>query len=208
MTVFEAARSVSAIDAARKLGIPVKRTGKRAVARCVFHADRTPSMVLYPEDKGFHCFGCGAHGDAIALYGQMHRLKPLDAARKLCDDFGLFWTKSSAPPVRRPDPKRLNDRLLAFRERQAAFWEDQRHQAQLRMNIREEQLCREKVPFDEWWDDPQWASAKADEVQAAEELASLMDMSITELWHLYQNTKEEHNERKYELGRTAKADGR
>lgn len=29
--------------------------------RCPFHADKSPSFVLYP-DNSFHCFGCGAHG--------------------------------------------------------------------------------------------------------------------------------------------------
>jgi DNA primase len=35
-------------------------TRKRMI-RCPFHADRTASLCLYPNN-GFHCFGCGAHG--------------------------------------------------------------------------------------------------------------------------------------------------
>jgi hypothetical protein len=31
--------------------------------KCVFHDDSTPSLRIYPDH--FHCFGCGAHGDAI-----------------------------------------------------------------------------------------------------------------------------------------------
>ena len=30
-------------------------------------SDKTPSLVLYPERSGYHCFGCGVHGDAIDL---------------------------------------------------------------------------------------------------------------------------------------------
>ena len=33
--------------------------------RCPFHADGTPSFKVDPERQEFHCFGCGAHGDAL-----------------------------------------------------------------------------------------------------------------------------------------------
>ncbi|MFQ5382509.1 MAG: CHC2 zinc finger domain-containing protein [Dehalococcoidia bacterium] len=37
----------------------------RFVARCPFHEDEHPSLVVYPETRSFHCFGCGAAGDVI-----------------------------------------------------------------------------------------------------------------------------------------------
>lgn len=55
--------------------------------RCPFHADRTPSMKIYAD--GFHCFGCGAHGDVIDLVGRLFGLSAMDAAKKLNDDFSL-----------------------------------------------------------------------------------------------------------------------
>jgi hypothetical protein len=33
---------------------------------CIFHPDRNPSMVLYPDDT-FHCYACEAHGDSLDL---------------------------------------------------------------------------------------------------------------------------------------------
>src|SRR5262249_50828764 len=30
---------------------------------CPFHDDHTPSLVIFPDH--FHCFVCGAHGDAV-----------------------------------------------------------------------------------------------------------------------------------------------
>ena len=43
------------------LGIP---QGKRVVIRCPSenHRDSTPSFAIY-KDGGFHCFGCGLHGN-------------------------------------------------------------------------------------------------------------------------------------------------
>ena len=57
MTVFEAARQVDCIQAAERLGLPLKRSGSRRFTRCLFHAENTPSMCLYPDDGGFYCFG-------------------------------------------------------------------------------------------------------------------------------------------------------
>lgn len=42
----------------------VRRQGARWVTTCPFHADKNPSLVLYPDGKGY-CFGCGWTGDAL-----------------------------------------------------------------------------------------------------------------------------------------------
>lgn len=43
----------------------LKKAGKDYAACCPFHSERTPSFTV-SEAKGiFHCFGCGANGDAI-----------------------------------------------------------------------------------------------------------------------------------------------
>ena len=197
MNVFEAARQVSAVDAAQKLGIPFRRTGQRGLARCVFHQDRTPSLMLYPQNKGYHCFGCGAHGDAISLYGHMHSATPLEAAKQICRDFQLEWEDGSRPSGRarssRADPRVLRMQLMNFRGQRTKMLERMVKDAQTRMNLREKALETHRVPFDEWWDDPEWAAAKAAEVEASEELAQLADMSVSDLWAYYRNVKEEEH---------------
>ncbi len=45
----------------------VKRAGRLAAMLCPFHGDTSPSLYLYPDDGHFHCFSCGAHGDAYDL---------------------------------------------------------------------------------------------------------------------------------------------
>ncbi len=47
----------------------MKRSGKSWKGRCPFHADRTPSFVVWPESRGWRCFGaCAEGGDVITLY--------------------------------------------------------------------------------------------------------------------------------------------
>ena len=57
---------------ARYLELTVR--GQNYVARCPFHLDRTPSFVVFPTTQTFHCFGCRAHGDALAFLMKIERL--------------------------------------------------------------------------------------------------------------------------------------
>ena len=43
--------------------VALKKAGREYKACCPFHGEKTPSFYVY--DDGYHCFGCGAHGNAI-----------------------------------------------------------------------------------------------------------------------------------------------
>lgn len=75
---------VSVPEAARYYGVDTKRGN---MCRCLFHEENTPSMKLY--EKNYHCFGCGAHGDVIALTAQIFGTSMLNAAKRLNADFNL-----------------------------------------------------------------------------------------------------------------------
>ena len=82
--------AVSVKEAAEYYGLEVNRGN---MVCCPFHADRTPSMKL--NEDYFYCFGCGAHGDVIALAAQLFDLPPATAAKKLAADFGITGQKPS-----------------------------------------------------------------------------------------------------------------
>src|SRR4051794_10627946 len=71
-----ATRAVPILEVAQALGLPVR--GHKA--RCFNGAghrngeDHTPSLTFYPAEARFHCFGCGAHGDAIDLVRAVREL--------------------------------------------------------------------------------------------------------------------------------------
>jgi len=65
---------------------PLRRSGRNYVARCPFHDDRHPSLVVYPETQSFYCFGCRVHGDSLNFLMKMERLtfrEALQVAREL-----------------------------------------------------------------------------------------------------------------------------
>jgi DNA primase len=73
--------------------VQLRRVGRDLKGLCPFHAEKTPSFHVR-EDKGFyHCFGCGAHGDAIRFVMNTENLGFLDAVEKLAAEAGLSVPK-------------------------------------------------------------------------------------------------------------------
>ncbi len=62
------------------------QTNRRGMARCPFHDDHTPSMIL---DQNYYCFGCQAKGDAIDFVSKLFGISPIEAVRKLIRDMNL-----------------------------------------------------------------------------------------------------------------------
>ena len=61
--------------------VALKRVGRRWSGLCPFHQERSPSFSVNGEEGFYHCFGCGASGDAISFVRQMDHLDFADAVR-------------------------------------------------------------------------------------------------------------------------------
>ena len=65
------------------------KAGREFKACCPFHNEKSPSFTVN-DDKGFyHCFGCGAHGDAIRWLTDQRGLAFMDAVKELAGEAGL-----------------------------------------------------------------------------------------------------------------------
>lgn len=81
--------------------VKVTRAGREYKACCPFHSEKTPSFTIN-DDKGFyHCFGCGAHGDAIRWLTDHAALSFVDAVEQLCGEAGVAVPQSSPEAARR-----------------------------------------------------------------------------------------------------------
>ncbi len=43
----------------------LRKSGSNFSGKCPIHNDKTPSMVVYPDNQSWHCFGCNKGGDVI-----------------------------------------------------------------------------------------------------------------------------------------------
>ncbi|UDL04614.1 DNA primase [Marinobacter sp. CA1] len=79
------------IDLAELIGsrITLKKAGGNYKACCPFHDEKTPSFNVRPDKGFYHCFGCGAHGDAISFIREFDGLGFTDAVEELARRQGL-----------------------------------------------------------------------------------------------------------------------
>ena len=69
--------------------VPLKKAGANYVACCPFHSEKTPSFSVSPTKQFYHCFGCGAHGNAIGFLVEYSGLNFVEAVRDLAAFIGV-----------------------------------------------------------------------------------------------------------------------
>jgi len=67
--------------------VKLARSGKNMKGCCPFHNEKTPSFYVY--DDGYHCFGCGAHGDVVTFVMQSTGAGFMEAVEQLAAEAGL-----------------------------------------------------------------------------------------------------------------------
>ncbi len=93
--------------------IALKKAGKNHKALCPFHSEKTPSFVVSEDKQIYHCFGCGASGNAIGFVMAMDHLDFIDAIEVISDRYGINLDEYQ---VQHSDPKAQEekDRILAI----------------------------------------------------------------------------------------------
>ena len=74
--------------------IKLQRTGASYKALCPFHEEKSPSFVIQRGDSHYHCFGCGAHGDAIQFLMTHLKMSFLEAVETLAEKFHVHLEES------------------------------------------------------------------------------------------------------------------
>ncbi|MDJ3689121.1 CHC2 zinc finger domain-containing protein, partial [Salmonella enterica] len=63
--------------------VKLKKQGKNYHACCPFHNEKTPSFTVNGEKQFYHCFGCGAHGNAIDFLMNYDKLEFVETVEEL-----------------------------------------------------------------------------------------------------------------------------
>ncbi len=92
----ELKRRLSIVDIVGRR-VRLTRRGDQATGLCPFHREKSPSFHVYDhgEDAHYHCYGCGAHGDAITFVMETEGLDFPAAIEKLAAEAGLEVPRES-----------------------------------------------------------------------------------------------------------------
>ncbi len=67
--------------------VELKKTGAYHRGLCPFHNEKSPSFIVQAGSAHYHCFGCQAHGDAIAFLMQNQQLSFTEAVECLAERY-------------------------------------------------------------------------------------------------------------------------
>lgn len=104
--------------------LPLKKTGVNYVARCPFHTEKTPSFSVNADKQFYHCFGCGASGNAISFLMEFNHLEFVEAVEDLASFVGMEVPREAVSAVT-VVPKDDIDAQYLLMEQVAGFYIEQ-----------------------------------------------------------------------------------
>ncbi len=112
--------------------ITVKKLGREYKACCPFHNEKSPSFTVN-DDKGFyHCFGCGAHGDAIEFIRKYEKCSYPEAIEALAREAGIPLPEYSPEIAKRIEVQKTQHDVVEA----ACLWFEKQLQNHTHMDAR------------------------------------------------------------------------
>ena len=100
--------------------VALKKAGRNYKGLCPFHAEKTPSFVVFPDTQSWHCFGaCGTGGDVFSFIERQENLDFAGALRLLARQAGVSL-KPQTEANQAED--KLKKRLREINERTAEYF--------------------------------------------------------------------------------------
>ncbi|KXS37237.1 MAG: DNA primase [Halomonadaceae bacterium T82-2] len=69
--------------------VQLKKAGRNHAGLCPFHQEKSPSFTVSQDKQFYHCFGCGAHGNALRFLMEYDNLRFPEAVEQLASRLGL-----------------------------------------------------------------------------------------------------------------------
>jgi len=96
--VREVAERISILEVVSDY-VQLKRSGANYLGLCPFHAEKTPSFNVNPAREIFHCFGCGAGGNAFSFVMKIEGLSFPEAVKLLARKAGVEIEERQLTPA-------------------------------------------------------------------------------------------------------------
>ena len=98
--------------------LKLQKSGASYKALCPFHDEKSPSFVIQRGESHYHCFGCGAHGDAIQFLMAYLKMSFVEAVESLADRFSVELQEIEKEESKGPSKAALKEAL----ERASQFY--------------------------------------------------------------------------------------
>jgi DNA primase len=99
----------------------LRRAGGQMMGLCPFHDESSPSFSVQPQDKLYHCFGCGVGGDIFEFVMEKEGLGFSEAVEILADRYGVELQREQEDP-RAEARRQQRQRLQQLLERSAGYY--------------------------------------------------------------------------------------
>ena len=121
---------LSRVDIAEVVGrhVQLRKGGANLSGLCPFHAEKSPSFTVSPSKQFYHCFGCGANGDAIRFLTEYSGMTFIDAVKDLAQQVGLTVPEEDSSPAEREQAAAQKQRRATLTEVLAKAGEHYRKQ--------------------------------------------------------------------------------
>lgn len=93
--------------------VQLRKGGVNLLGLCPFHSEKSPSFTVSPTKQFYHCFGCGAHGSAIAFLMNHTGASFPDAIQMLASGVGMQVPQSQASAATRQRAAQRKDEQSA-----------------------------------------------------------------------------------------------
>ncbi|MBL0917748.1 MAG: DNA primase [Hydrogenophaga sp.] len=94
---------LSRVDVVDVVGryVQLKKGGANFMGLCPFHGEKSPSFSVSPSKQFYHCFGCGANGNAIGFLMEHVGMGFIEAVKELASQVGLQVPEEDVSPQER-----------------------------------------------------------------------------------------------------------
>jgi DNA primase len=106
--------------------VRLKKGGANFQGLCPFHNEKSPSFTVSPAKQFYHCFGCGAHGNAIGFLMSYGGMGYVDAVKDLASMAGMqvpeMQPRSPEQAQREAERKEQETSLVSVTEAAMEFY--------------------------------------------------------------------------------------
>jgi len=116
--------------------VKLKKAGRNHSGLCPFHQEKSPSFTVSADKQFYHCFGCGAHGNALRFLMEYDKLRFPEAVEQLASRLGLEVPREGADDPRAQAREKKRKEGVNLLEMSASFFRE-------RLKMPEGQAARE-----------------------------------------------------------------